>query len=626
MTNYFAQYMPNIGSSHQQPQPLINTDDDSNQGNIKYLVMFNPSLCRDKPTISNEELYKQVLMVVPSDNDDRVKYVKLIGLIRGIDSFAKTFAMSQEPTIIKSSQGSILILQLEPHVYLACGVGLCGDKADFINKQVVKLILQAHSRFTLFNKWSEDVEILKKDLLQFWQGFVDNHNQQQLYTSTPGLSWLNSLNYRGFLGLFPENTFKKSSLTLNPTVEFEVDKFVSDNVVGLVLCDFNKLSSKRYGLIHTKSNQISKTSLIDIYNWVEFYQYHDKLSELSNNTNIFKSNLTTEPNTPEDYGLLQALHPVNITNNLVVSPLNYTMNGVRSLVGSEQVEQHVSETTTTPASWLALPQFMKNFSMRETTNEQDNNSDEEPQSSEPGQYIIGLQEDGNITRKVVYIQQEEYQLIIYAKGDIHIVLIYNDLQQFNGEFYENLKLDLNPILEDVQGGASASLIQTSLTSLRELLYPPQEVDQDFFYVILDCQNHSIQTSLPFLTTTTTTDIENTTSKFQIAMGYLHDQLTNIFLIQKSGLFFTCKEQNNLNEYVHKFTSNKLNDWMFYYIHKNNKFIIIIKNKNKTSTNHHHVEPVEQSILTRISNGVLDLGFLDSLGDDVKYWLGREVSS
>ncbi|EGW30575.1 uncharacterized protein SPAPADRAFT_63413 [Spathaspora passalidarum NRRL Y-27907] len=321
-------------------------------------------------------------------------------------------------------------------------------------------------------------------------------------------------------------------------------------------------------------------------------------------------------------GLLQVLNPVNITNSLVVSPLNYTMNGMRSIIGNEaplsnndqvQQGQHTEEV-----SWLSLPQFMRNFSMRDA-GPANNIIQEEEQQQDPiepaGHYIIGLTENGTIIKKSVYLQGREFQLIIYGKGDIYIMLVYEPSTDIGTtEFYDGLKLDLNPIIEDIntEGG---SIIQTSLSSLRGLLSNKvaPEVDQDFFYVILDPQEGSFQTSLPYLPT-----ITSDTPRYQIAMCYLHDQLTNLFLIQQSEFFM---QANKLNEYFHKFTGNKLNDWMFYYIHKNNKFIIIIKNKNKTS---HSESKVEQSLLGKL-NGVLDLGFLDSLGDDVKYWLGKEVA-
>lgn len=120
---------------------------------------------------------------------------------------------------------------------------------------------------------------------------------------------------------------------------------------------------------------------------------------------------------------------------------------------------------------------------------------------------------------------------------------------------------------------------------------------------------------------------DTLTKYQLtALYYLHDQLSNIF----QPTFF----ENQLHEFFHKFTSNKLNDWMFYYIKYQDKYIIIMKNKSKnttsTLTNNQlsaSVPPtIERSIVNRISEGVLDyakLGFLENLGDDVKYWLGTQ---
>lgn len=97
----------------------------------------------------------------------------------------------------------------------------------------------------------------------------------------------------------------------------------------------------------------------------------------------------------------------------------------------------------------------------------------------------------------------------------------------------------------------------------------------------------------------------------------------------------------MNEFFHKFNSSKHFDWMFYYIKYNNRFIIIIKSRNRnhrittkrnttaipkksntlasssstTSANQQH----RNLILHQITD-YAHLGFLNNLGDDVKLWL------
>ena len=84
---------------------------------------------------------------------------------------------------------------------------------------------------------------------------------------------------------------------------------------------------------------IDNDGLIDIYNWLEYNQYHDNLSNL-NNGGVLSSNLSVAPSPPQEgenqdgnasdgttdtqFGFdvslgLRVLNPVNLTNNLVIS-------------------------------------------------------------------------------------------------------------------------------------------------------------------------------------------------------------------------------------------------------------------------------------------------------------------
>lgn len=299
---------------------------------------------------------------------------------------------------------------------------------------------------------------------------------------------------------------------------------------------------------------------------------------------------------------------------------------------------------TQVSNWLAMPQFIKKLTVgddNETaelppdqTADINENRSEEDEDDLSGEFIIGLQSDGSILRQVVYLKTtdstyQEHQLVTYHKDDIYVTLVCesSDPKLDLSGFYKSLETSLlNPIIEQIETVAmGGSMLQTSVNSIRSL-YVPNDIDQDFFYITCNPKQRNFQSSLPYLPHLSNMN-SDTLTKYQLtALYYLHDQLSNIF----QPIFF----ENQLHEFFHKFTSNKLNDWMFYYIKYQDKYIIIMKNKSKnttsTLTNNQlsaSVPPtIERSIVNRISEGVLDyakLGFLENLGDDVKYWLGTQ---
>ncbi|KAG7662127.1 CCZ1 [[Candida] subhashii] len=684
---------------------------ESHDSHIQYLSIINPLLVSDKAE-SNNELFKQILIfITTSQHQDQewtqLEKLNLIGLIRGIDSFSRTFSTieNHRPTIIKTSKSSIIILELENDYYIVCSTYQVNQtKSNFINQQLIKLIIDANTTFRLLNMSLDritkdyDFEVMKSTLNQYWSGFLESYNNQ-LYKVPVGLKWPNSLNYRGFLGLLksggqPKQIAKKSSISLIPNLKHEINQLLSDDDVqnefaakGIIISYFGKMNPKQYGLVYSQSSNddelgdiIPQESLVDIYNWLEYHDYHDKLNSTSlcssTSSDLFKTNLPmfvpsqAEADSQEnmvDLGL-RMLHPVNLTNSLVVSPLNYTVNSMMALgnqfTSAGAVQQEVPvQPDAQEQGWLSMPQFLRPYvgteaeattlldeANVEPNHDSEDEEDEDEEVEAAGSYVIGLQTENflqNISRRLVYIPtqmkvdqdiksiEREYQLVVFTRDDIYITLIYESSathQLDKVEFYEQLQHDiLLPTIQEIQNSMiGGSLINTSISSLRSIagLLPSEEVDQDFFYVIFDPEKPWFQSSLPYLPNITNdrATTPTATTRYQMAMYYLHDQLTNLFLIQQSEFFQT---DNKLNEYFHKFTSNKLNDWMFYYIRHKNKFIIIIKNRNKTNRTNANTKIVEKSLLDKISDGIVDyahLGFLDNLGDDVKYWLGQQVVS
>lgn len=682
MNNYFTQYLPGINlinNGHGETQSLNNTtsSNTTNHENtlpvfINYLAIFNPTFVSPREE-SNEELYKQIITFLQRKQNEneydisKLDQLKLVGLMRGVFSLGDNFNNSENnPTIVKSSNTSMIMIELEKDYFLIGNVeNVSLDIVDVVNEQVVKLIRQMHEYFQLFHKSITEiyntqgsVDKLQNLLELFWGNFLNQFNLQELKLPKLSSTWLNTMNFQGFLGLSRFTKYKKSSIFINTQTHEDIESLITDteNIKGIIVNYFNRKFPKRHGLIYINLKNGSQDPLINIYNWLEYNEYHGTLDNLKKcdddvddddgilehiSSNLPDGSLEEGNSYGFDISLrLKVLNPMNLTNTLVISPLNYTVSTV-------------IEGANSSKNWISMPQLFKNMTLggndhseeagdlgddsrqgqnggNENNDDHDEEDDVEDEEENFGEFIVGLQSDGTILRKTVYIKKdnatyEECQLVILTKDDFYVTLIINPKEQQVDvpSFYTAIQREIFiPIVEQLETQMlNGSVLQSSINSLKTL-YLPNDIDQEFFYIIYDPKQQNIQSSLPYLPYMGELGEDNLV-KYQImAIYYLHDQLSKIF----NYLFFN----NQLNEFFHKFTSNKLNDWMFYYFRYREKYIIVIKNRSKHVTGNNtlnNLPPVvEKSILNKISEGVLDyatLGFLENLGDDVKYWLGTQ---
>ena len=118
------------------------------------------------------------------------------------------------------------------------------------------------------------------------------------------INWFNGLNYQGFLGLLPYTQYKKSSIIINQQIREDIELFINDNksVSGVLINYFNLKLPKRHGVVYMNTignKYIDNDGLIDIYNWLEYNQYHDNLSNL-NNGGVLGSNLSVASSPPQE--------------------------------------------------------------------------------------------------------------------------------------------------------------------------------------------------------------------------------------------------------------------------------------------------------------------------------------
>ena len=157
---------------------------------------------------------------------------------------------------------------------------------------------------------------------------------------------------------------------------------------------------------------------------------------------------------------------------------------------------------------------------------EDNEEEEEDEQENSGEFIVGLQPDGTILKKTVYLTSnegdfQEYRLIILKKDDFYITFIVdsNETQVDVPTFYTEIQTDIFiPVVEQFETlMLNGSVLQSSITTLKTL-YLPNEIDQEFFYIIYDPKQQNIQSSLPYLPYAGELEVDNLV-KYQIMAIY-----------------------------------------------------------------------------------------------------------
>lgn len=698
MSAYLSQLVDKI--------PLIGADDTNNeylrtiQGTtpkLKYITIFNPDYITGKGEL-NEELIKQVFCFITANVEgdgleiNKPEQIRTIGLIQALDGLPHDFLEQKTvgANVIHISKSTIIVKRLEGNFTIACSISMPEDgiKHEAINQQMIQLLNKSYVFFKFLNTSfanlveNYNIDILKNLMTEHWTGFLNNYNSEN-FKFPPTVKWPNSLNYGGFLGFFDtfndesRTIFKKSSFELNYNMKYEIDQILDSSQYaghvgpkGFIISCFDKSIPKKYGMIHCKTlfdddlqdNPILETSLIDLYNFLEYYDSHEKLDtrnlvklsndDLFSSPQVMKQNINIEL-TEEQEGetiernfirdstnyAIDILNPINLTNNLVVLPINYTMNSMMNL--------RIDSDT----NWLKLPSYLR-FGANLVVPDDDK---ADSQSQDQGRYLIGSVENTSeastavniIERKLVYLKTQvkkgnkitheelEFLLVVFGKNGLYMTLIFDssasELDQLS--FYETLRDEIIvPALDEInECMVSSANMNSSINSLPRSINGDVEaiesqIDSDFFFVIYDSQEKHVKSSLPFLPLPIDLEQVNQTDKSNLnirsAMFYLHDQLLDLFFLQKTKFF----GHNGIKEYFHKFSTNKVNDWMFYYLSYETKYIIIMKNINHHVKKKKRVVSQSKTNSSILSTNALKLEFVDNLGDDVRLWFENFIIS
>lgn len=617
--------------------------------------------------------------------------VHLIGLLRGSHALVSDFSTNISPIAITLSNETIVIVEIETGFYLACCMSsLSGSSdGDLVGvTQTEALIKLCHRRFQLFNS-SFDLLInlhgkdqFSKILRSHWKSFLNAVNNSSLLPFGPfSLKWPTRINPVGALLFLGQKGYRKSSLRFPEHLKAEMEDLiqsVSPQVSGWTVFNVDKALAKDNGFVYMSpqvGSNLSQEYINAIYDYLYFLYFNDCLdpqhvadksylalyfqqkvyeyNELAQSSQT--QDRTDSDSEPDDddiqslsaFGVspaaaLELLHPVTLTNNLVVQPLNTTVSQFKHLGLA------VTDTIVSAPDWLnrwrAPESPLAPIATRQSVESQASEAEQVK-----GRFLSGLVEN-SIQNFIVYlptnsendqVEWREYLIVVY-KCDCQVVtLMYESGLDVlaNASYYDSLEKDLLiPILvlmknsyknNDIDLSASIGSLpgpigealsgekkKNAKIKMAEEQIKTTEIDSQFFYIIYDIAKGWYQTSLPELST------HSELKGIERSVFHLHNQIGRQFFTRgRQNTFFTSSASD---EHLHKFASSKNNDWLFYSLKYKGKVIVVIRNYNHRIKPKVPPEPAN-SYLTQVADsvyGAANLGFLDSLGSDVKGWLGR----
>lgn len=586
------------------------------------------------------------------------------------------------PLVVLLAGGAFVVAEIEPNYFLVCFAAIPeahSARHEAMIAQVQNAIAAAHSAFAVLHPPVARLEALlgRKGMSacfeRHWRLWRGAYNQSAEYG--PGeLVWPNRLNPRGFLGMLPGLPFQRLSVHVSELLEKAVAEILTETHPGLVngashgerttggeenvsldpgasgvlIFHTNNSAPKRAGLVHLAvAHGLLKTAVSTTCRLVELFLEQGALEPeiLRRREPLVEiySRMTAEPTSSDAESVFreseasqtsqsplvepqndsvtlsfpsmpQFLNPAAITDTLVVLPLNYSVSGIKSL-GVAMNEQISGVTLWWPSSSPATAET----------------ADLEPEDTERGgRFLTGLA-NGETGPLLLYLPHShkdamvthEYLLVLYQEADTLLAFIYDSgIEQLSNEdFYSRLHHKIcEPLVEMVQEcvlGAGSALSGSIGSLLVPLVGQGTAIapDTDFFFVVYDCAEKSYQSSLPPL------GRELPLRGLRQAVFHLHDQLVDHFMVKSAGRMFCPTSE--VEEHLHKFSSNRVNDWLFYLIHHKQKRIVVIRNYNKNKTAKPEPKVADETYLHLLADSVYDyahLGFLDSLGDDVKVWL------
>lgn len=544
-----------------RPEPA---DEEAPAPAVQHVVVYNPTLGGGGE--DNAALLQQIVCFVADHEVCDDAKLNTVGLSRGLEAFGGEFATAADAdgavSVVKTLQLVVVVAAIEADFFLSCKARAAGDLAA---RQLVAAVQRACRMWRLLHGllaagYARDAELAQRRLAHYWRGFLRGYGA--------------AVGYSGFLALVLPHSAKRASRHLDTAARSGVEHAAAASGARAVLVAcFDRLAPQNYGLLHT-DGAVATADLHVLYRWLELHDQYDKLDATHLTAGLADLYLAPRPVAP---AAPAAPEPSAASTYLeMLSPVALT-SGAATLgaAAGRWLARPSAATVVAPSAATAAPPSVESA---------------DPPAGDTGTFLVGL------ARKLVYLGDDECRLVVHASHSIVTALVYGaaDARLDDARFYERLEAHLEPVAAEV---ARCALGSVSLL---------RDEPEDFYFVVHDPAAETVRSSLPYIPPTAP----------RPRWAGLHNLLADVFLVQGGHEFF---RHGAMREYFHKF-NGATTDWMFYYIEHHAKYIIIVKSHSARARRRAAAPATPDGSLLASITDYASLGFLDSLGDDVKLWL------
>ena len=536
---------------------------------MRYVAVYNPSLGGDGE--DNAALLQQIVCFVADHEVSDDAKLNTVGLSRGLEAFGGEFSTAGDAdgavSVVKTLQLVVVVAAIEAGFFLSCKARAGGDLAA---RQLVAAVQRACRMWRLLHGllaagYARDAALAQRCLARYWRGFMRGYNA--------------AAGYSGFLELVLPHGAKRASRHLDAAARSAIEHTAAATGARAVLVAcFDRLAPQHYGLVHTHG-AVETADLHVLYRWLELHDQYDKLD--ATHLTADSASLYVAPQRHADIAAAPAAQS---------APAPSAASTYLDLLNPVALTSGVATLGVAASRWLARPSVdTATLPSVDTATSR---------SSDGGTFLVGLAAGGlpTIHRKHVYLGDDECRVVVHESRNIVTALVYGaaDTQLDDPQFYERLLAQLEPVTAEASRCALGSV-----GLLRDEL-------EDFYFVVYDPAAETVRSSLPHLLPAAP----------RPRCAVLHDLLADVFLVQGGHEFF---RHGAMREYFHKF-NGATTDWMFYYIEHHARYIIIVKSHSARARRRVAAPGTPDGGLLASITDYASLGFLDSLGDDVKLWL------
>ncbi|KAA8917140.1 hypothetical protein TRICI_000707 [Trichomonascus ciferrii] len=481
------------------------------EASLEYLCIYNPDLNPDGEHVEDEVVFYYPQGEEDSSIDDQLRH---IGLTQGVVEFSRGFSEGATVSNLETYKSRIVVKEVEcDNWWVVASINFAstktdGDLVEYSSRDLpgpdilCMEIVNAYRRWRLHHgSFGDYLNLhgrgeLVKLLQSWWNSWCRN--------------WCVSWHGPGSALLFDGIRTAKGDIS---SQTLEAAKSVIDRedcLLDMIISRHDQKTVENNGCVFAGKNVLSSESIVDVLNWVQDCEsceddtaYLDETGFVYHLQRPYQQYLTRRSaskqrqNTMGEMASQISTATVDSINNLM-GMIN--MNSVSGLWGSSPSNSTAGTATRSSSSNSAS-----------VASTQPDDSATISEDIAEARYMVGLygnvletddstMENGNsessprITKNVVYLSLsgsqniEPFNVVIYRRRPFVFTLIYEHgfKQLDNASNYITLHRRL------------ASLVEPVATDLDECSSNQTEVPKKFYYIVMDPNKFSMQTSLPHI--------------------------------------------------------------------------------------------------------------------------------